>query len=122
MDSPTIREGIARDRRRLWSAIDMLTVRGVQRYSHMMLTALRLGLCVELIVLATSFSISAASYDASTDRGQDRTFLFTYATKVTGLKPGQIARVWIPVPQDAATQKVEIVEPVMDGAVLGSDQ
>jgi transglutaminase-like putative cysteine protease len=38
-----------------------------------------------------------------------RTFQFTYAATITGLKPGQDARVWLPVPPSGDEQEVEIV-------------
>jgi transglutaminase-like putative cysteine protease len=37
---------------------------------------------------------------------KSRTFQFTYETTVTGLKPGQDARVWLPVPQTTDDQDV----------------
>jgi transglutaminase-like putative cysteine protease len=38
-----------------------------------------------------------------------RTFAFTYAATVTGLKPGQAARIWLPVPPSNADQDVTVV-------------
>jgi transglutaminase-like putative cysteine protease len=38
-----------------------------------------------------------------------RTFQFTYAGSATGLKPGQTARVWLPVPPSNEDQEVAVV-------------
>jgi transglutaminase-like putative cysteine protease len=40
----------------------------------------------------------------------DRTFLFTYAGSITGLKPGDTARVWLPVARSNQDQVVEIID------------
>src|SRR3954453_14357196 len=39
-----------------------------------------------------------------------REFHFRYQATVTGLKPGEVARVWLPVPPSNADQEVSIVE------------
>jgi len=52
---------------------------------------------------------------------KERTFEFTYGATVTGLKPGQMARVWLPVPSDNDEQKVEIVTP-QEGARLTTEK
>lgn len=41
---------------------------------------------------------------------QARTFRFTYAATVSGLKPGQTARVWVPVPPSTTEQDVTILK------------
>ncbi|GBD37212.1 hypothetical protein HRbin36_02342 [bacterium HR36] len=41
---------------------------------------------------------------------RQRQFLFTYAARVTGLKPGQLARIWLPVAVSNADQEVEIAK------------
>jgi transglutaminase-like putative cysteine protease len=41
---------------------------------------------------------------------RSRTFVFTYGGAVTGLAPGQKARVWLPVPPSNGEQTVETVE------------
>jgi transglutaminase-like putative cysteine protease len=38
-----------------------------------------------------------------------REFLFTYAATVTGLTPGKVARVWVPVPPTGDEQRAELV-------------
>jgi uncharacterized protein (TIGR03000 family) len=40
---------------------------------------------------------------------RSREFLFTYAATVTGLKPGQTARVWVPIPPSTNEQRVRMV-------------
>ena len=44
-----------------------------------------------------------------------RTFKFTYEAAVTGLKPGQQARIWVPVPQTTEDQEVLHVEMSLPG-------
>lgn len=41
--------------------------------------------------------------------GGGRTFLFTYAGEVTGVKPGQEVSVWLPVPSTTVEQQVGVV-------------
>src|SRR5262245_21532106 len=41
---------------------------------------------------------------------KSRSFDFTYETTVTGLKPGETARIWLPVASSSSDQTVEIVE------------
>src|SRR5262249_10338733 len=40
---------------------------------------------------------------------KSRSFTFTYAGAVTGLRPGETARVWLPVPPSDAAQDARIV-------------
>jgi len=49
------------------------------------------------------------------DEPRTRTFKFTYEASVTGLKPGQQARVWVPVPQTTDDQEVLHVEMSLPG-------
>jgi transglutaminase-like putative cysteine protease len=49
---------------------------------------------------------------APADESKSRTFEFTYAATVSGLKPQQSARIWLPVPTDNDEQKIEIVTPL----------
>lgn len=44
-----------------------------------------------------------------------RTFSFTYSAVVTGLKPGQGARIWIPVPPTNEDQEVKIISKELPG-------
>jgi transglutaminase-like putative cysteine protease len=53
--------------------------------------------------------MGAAGCPAMADEPRSRTFSFTYATTVTGLAPGQTARVWLPVPSSGKDQDVTIV-------------
>jgi transglutaminase-like putative cysteine protease len=59
-------------------------------------------------VLALAAAVSAAAADKPA--AASRTFRFTYAATVTGLRPGQSARVWVPVPPSNDDQRVELVE------------
>jgi uncharacterized protein (TIGR03000 family) len=52
---------------------------------------------------------------------KERTFEFTYGATVTGLKPDQPARVWLPVPSDTDEQKVELLTP-LKGARLTTEK
>jgi len=40
---------------------------------------------------------------------KSRSFLFTYAATVTGLSPGKVTRIWVPVPPSNDEQQVDIV-------------
>jgi transglutaminase-like putative cysteine protease len=56
------------------------------------------------LVLAAGISqLSAAAEPAPS-----RTFLFTYGATVTGLDPGKVARIWVPVAPDTAEQDVAV--------------
>jgi transglutaminase-like putative cysteine protease len=55
-------------------------------------------------VLALALLVPAAE-----DAPASRTFRFTYAATLTGLRPGQLARVWVPVPPDNEDQAVRRV-------------
>jgi transglutaminase-like putative cysteine protease len=48
---------------------------------------------------------------------KSRTFEFTYTARVLGLKPGQTARVWIPVPSSSEDQDVRVIEKQAPGGV-----
>jgi transglutaminase-like putative cysteine protease len=52
---------------------------------------------------------AAASAKADNDAPRTRTFQFTYAATVTGLKPDEAARMWLPVPQTSDEQDVTVV-------------
>jgi transglutaminase-like putative cysteine protease len=54
-----------------------------------------------------SFSVAA---DDKPKPARVRTFRFTYAATVTDLKPGELARIWLPIPPSNEEQQVEIVE------------
>ena len=66
------------------------------------------------------FLLLAAAPITAADREpppKTRTFEFTYAATVTGLKPDQTARIWLPIPPDNDEQKIEIVTPLKDAKV-----
>jgi len=54
------------------------------------------------------FALAAARCSAA-DEPRSRTFQFTYSATVTGLKPDETARIWLPVPQSTGEQEVKIV-------------
>lgn len=64
----------------------------------------RLGL---LMVLAVPLLLRADAQVPA--KPKSRTFQFTYETTITGLKPHQEAKVWLPIPVSNDDQKVEIV-------------
>jgi hypothetical protein len=47
--------------------------------------------------------------DDQSEKPRIRTFQFTYAATITGMKPGQKARVWLPVPPSNDDQEIKIV-------------
>jgi transglutaminase-like putative cysteine protease len=63
-----------------------------------------------LLLLALTAPVAAAG-----EKPRSRTFLFTYATTVTGLPPGKMVRVWLPVPPSNAEQEVKIVRKKLPG-------
>src|SRR5437763_5385637 len=63
-----------------------------------------------VIALLALVPVVSAADDPAT-----RTFKFTYECTVTGLKPGQQARVWVPVPQTTDDQEVLHVEMSLPG-------
>jgi hypothetical protein len=67
--------------------------------------------CTVLSLLLT------AHVAAQSDRPdcKSRTFDFTYAATVTGLKPGETARVWLPVPPSNSDQQVRQLKQELPG-------
>ena len=73
--------------------------------------------CVMLLAMAcvapradgTAGRQPAGGESAAGDGLKVREFEFTYAATVTGLEPGKVARVWVPVPPTADEQTVEQV-------------
>ena len=60
--------------------------------------------------LAINFSIALLHADPGNQPPRSRQFLFTYQGTLTGLKPGQSAKVWLPVPPTNGDQEATIVE------------
>ncbi len=58
---------------------------------------------------------------ATTRPTKDRRFAFSYDATITGLKPGQAARVWVPVPPADDTQSVEIASDLPGGAAVTTE-
>ncbi len=61
------------------------------------------------LMLGLLLPLGVAPADTKADTPKTRTFEFTYAAKVTGLTPGQTARIWVPVPPTNDDQSVQIV-------------
>jgi hypothetical protein len=60
-------------------------------------------------VFVLALAAAAAGRADTPAAPKSREFLFTYAATVTGLKPGQTARIWVPVAPSNAQQQVKIV-------------
>jgi transglutaminase-like putative cysteine protease len=65
---------------------------------------------VLLAACAVAFGSLARAAESPATAPARRTFRFTYAATVTGLKPGQVACVWVPVPPSNDDQDVELLE------------
>src|SRR3954470_1280616 len=81
--------------------------------TRMILFGRAICICVVATFVASSASVLRA--EPTNTARPERTFVFTYAATVTGLKPGQVARVWLPVPQTSADQTVEIIDQSLPG-------
>jgi transglutaminase-like putative cysteine protease len=55
---------------------------------------------------------------AEGEKPRSRTFQFTYSATVTGLRPSQVARVWVPVPPVTAEQEVSVLSKDLPGKRL----
>lgn len=67
----------------------------------------------QLFLVSAAGFLLPASLSAAEEKPQTpsvRTFAFTYAATVADLKPGQVARIWLPVPASSAEQEIEIVK------------
>jgi transglutaminase-like putative cysteine protease len=69
---------------------------------------------VPVLLLAASAGLRPPPACAA-EPPRSRTFQFTYAAAVTGLKPGQAARVWLPVAQSDDDQDVALVAKDLPG-------
>jgi transglutaminase-like putative cysteine protease len=75
-----------------------------------------------VFVILSTIVLPVARAAAAEPAGKQRTFLFTYAATINGLKPDQVARVWLPLPATSADQKVEVVEQDLPGkAQIGQE-
>jgi transglutaminase-like putative cysteine protease len=73
-------------------------------------TAMLRCLCPSLAALLLVAGLAGpAGAEAGKAGSHSRTFRFTYEATVKGLKPGQKARIWLPVPPSTAAQDVAIV-------------
>src|SRR5262245_14055840 len=87
------------DRVSTWISRDLLVCHSTRR--AMVLVAL------SLLGLGPVLAFAPA---ARAEGPKSREFLFTYQATLTGLKPGQGARVWLPVPPSNAEQEVTVVK------------
>jgi transglutaminase-like putative cysteine protease len=60
------------------------------------------------VLLLAASAVAGLGADTAPE-ARSRTFQFTYAATVTGLKPGQTARVWLPVAQSNDDQDASVV-------------
>jgi transglutaminase-like putative cysteine protease len=70
-----------------------------------------------LLLPIALLTTAAAATDSKADpkaEPKSRTFRFTYEVTVSGLKPGESARVWLPVPSTSADQTIEIAQQQAD--------
>jgi transglutaminase-like putative cysteine protease len=70
-----------------------------------------------LLPLPVVLCLSSALYGAEDAPAAPRvrTFQFTYAATITGLRPGEAARIWLPVPPSNDDQEVAIVTKDLPG-------
>jgi transglutaminase-like putative cysteine protease len=66
-------------------------------------------LCCSLSGLLLLAACGPVAAEAGKSPPRSRTFRFTYAATVTGLKPGQKARIWLPVPPSNLAQDVTLL-------------
>lgn len=64
-------------------------------------------------LLTLTMSLSAPA-DAPAEP-KHRTFRFTYEASATGLAPGELARVWLPIPSNSEDQQVDLIEHDLPG-------
>jgi transglutaminase-like putative cysteine protease len=62
-----------------------------------------------LLCTALGLLPASAADGAKPVKPRKRSFVFTYAATVTGLKPGQTARIWLPVPATTREQEVRVL-------------
>ncbi len=71
-----------------------------------------------LLVPAASLALvlgAPTGADSRSSPAPARTFRFTYAATVTGLKPGQAVRIWLPVPPANEDQDVQVISQQLPG-------
>jgi transglutaminase-like putative cysteine protease len=58
--------------------------------------------------LSLAVAATTRAEESPKPKPKTRTFLFTYSAKVTGLAPGEAARIWVPVPGEDTDQAVKV--------------
>jgi transglutaminase-like putative cysteine protease len=69
---------------------------------------------IRLFLLPIALLTTAAAAAEPKGDPKSRTFRFTYEVTVSGLKPGEGARIWLPVPSTSADQTIEIAQQQAD--------
>ena len=67
-----------------------------------------------LLALTTPNAVAAGD---DSPNPKKREFLFTYGTTITKLKPGQKARIWLPIPPTTQVQKTQVLLKKLPGKV-----
>src|SRR4051812_34907239 len=84
-----------------------------RREGTMIKRALSVLFVVGTILLVASTApraVAEAAQPPAAAATKQRTFDFTYAATVRGLQPGQVARVWVPVPQSGDDQQLRVLQ------------
>jgi transglutaminase-like putative cysteine protease len=68
-----------------------------------------------LVCCLTCSRVAGAAESVKVSKSRSRTFLFTYATTVTGLPPGKTAHIWVPVPPATPEQDVQVFSKKLPG-------
>lgn len=66
------------------------------------------GCCLCLIPLLNPLTPAAQKQKDKSAKPKTREFLFTYQATITDLKPGQKARIWLPIPPNTEHQKAKV--------------
>lgn len=85
------------------------------------------GPCLAAIVCFASAAVRAAPANTGPIKAVAatvpvRTFDFTYAATITGLPPGALARIWIPLPPSGEDQQVEVLERRLPASALAEHE
>jgi transglutaminase-like putative cysteine protease len=68
-----------------------------------------------LILISPQLVLAQSSHGSGS--AKSREFIFTYGATVKGLKPGQVAMIWIPIPPTTNYQKVKVIATRLPGDV-----
>jgi hypothetical protein len=80
----------------------------------------RIGI-LTLAMIVTVVTAASAQEQPATPKSRD--FVFSFGATVTGLKPGQTARIWVPVPPSDRQQRVKVLKRNLPGqARVGKEE